>query len=352
MENPSPVIAYKVCGRKDEKHLLLKEENFLLVLMTGFQADMFAKFSALSCIDSTHKTNEYGYKLITLLVIDEFRKGQPVAWAITDVEDAQTYQEFFKSVKWRVPEAVIETLMTDDDTAIITACAVVYPEVNHLLCRAWQRKLHSLVTVDAHKAEMYKCLWMLMTEGDTKVFNESFLQYWESRQPRFTAYFKQNYASRVEKWALSYRHFEHKDTDTNMFVESFHNKLKTNPRYLNHNVNRRCDDLVEVLLLLEIDMFYDRKRIELFSSTTEVSYKLDGDRHSRGQFIPDSNVHHMGKGLEHGYSYTVKSVSSDHQYTVHMLASQCSYGNECIPHCTQGKCSYLCRHMISCTCYD
>ena len=40
-------------------------------------------------------------------------------------------------------------------------------------------------------------------------------------------------------------------------------------------------------------MFYDRKRIELFSSTTEVSYKLDGDRHSRGQFIPDSNVHHM-----------------------------------------------------------
>ena len=133
MENPSPVIAYKVCGRKDEKHLLLKEENFLLVLMTEFQADMFAKFSALSCIDSTHKTNEYGYKLITLLVIDEFRKGsvlsckctctcmhefsplgQPVAWAITDVEDAQTYQEFFKAVKWRVPEAVIETLMTDD----------------------------------------------------------------------------------------------------------------------------------------------------------------------------------------------------------------------------------------------
>ena len=23
----------------------------------------------------------------------------------------------------------------------------------------------------------------------------------------------------TEKWALSYRHFEHKDTDTNMFVE-------------------------------------------------------------------------------------------------------------------------------------
>ena len=155
-----------------------------------------------------------------------------------------------------------------------------------------------------------------------------------------------------------------------MHFTQFPNKLKTNPRYLYHNVNRRCDNLVEVLLLLEMDMFYDRKHMELFSSTTEVSYKLDGDRHSREQ---ESNVHYMvltitttihihdctytcaytqGKGLEHGYSYTVKSVSSEHQYTGHVLASQCSHGEECIPHCIQGKCSYLCRHMISCTCHD
>ena len=40
--------------------------------------------------------------------------GQPVAWAITDVEDVQSYQEFFKAVKRRVPEANITILMTDD----------------------------------------------------------------------------------------------------------------------------------------------------------------------------------------------------------------------------------------------
>ena len=68
---------------------------------------------------------------------------------------------------------------------------------------------------------------------------------------------------------------------------SFHNKLKTNPRCLNHNINQRCDDLIEVLLLLEKDMFYDRKRMELFSSATEASYKIDTDRHIRGEAIPD-----------------------------------------------------------------
>jgi hypothetical protein len=75
MEEPCPVIAYKPCGKKNEKYPLLREENFLIVLMTDFQADMFSQWSKMACVDSTHKTNDYGYKLITLLVIDEFRKG-------------------------------------------------------------------------------------------------------------------------------------------------------------------------------------------------------------------------------------------------------------------------------------
>ena len=47
---------------------------------------------------------------------------------------------------------------------------------------------------------------------------------------------------------------------------SFHNKLKTNPRYLNHRANRRCDDLIEVLLNIKEDMFFERMRKE------DVSY--------------------------------------------------------------------------------
>ena len=72
------MIAYKPCGKKDENYPLLKDENFLIVLMTDFQAVMFSECSTMACADSTHKTNEYGYKLITLLVIDEFRKDKEV----------------------------------------------------------------------------------------------------------------------------------------------------------------------------------------------------------------------------------------------------------------------------------
>jgi hypothetical protein len=75
LENPSPIVAYKPRGSIELKYPLLTEENLFLVIMTEFQVSMYAQFSSFVCVDSTHKTNEYGYKLITLMVIDEFRKG-------------------------------------------------------------------------------------------------------------------------------------------------------------------------------------------------------------------------------------------------------------------------------------
>ena len=38
-------------------------------------------------------------------------------------------------------------------------------------------------------------------------------------------------------------------------------------------------------------MFYERKRKEVLSSTTEASRKIEGDRHTKGQNIVDSKVH-------------------------------------------------------------
>ena len=73
LEDPSPIIAYKPVGTKTEQ---LQESSFLLALMTEFQATMLRKFPGLVCVDSTHKTNEYGYKLVTFLVADEFKNGK------------------------------------------------------------------------------------------------------------------------------------------------------------------------------------------------------------------------------------------------------------------------------------
>ena len=75
-EKESVLIAYKPQGRKDEAYPSLGEESFLLGIMTPFQATMFEKHSQrVVCIDSTHKTNPYGFKLVTVVVPDEFKNG-------------------------------------------------------------------------------------------------------------------------------------------------------------------------------------------------------------------------------------------------------------------------------------
>ena len=73
-----------------------------------------------------------------------------MAWAITDVEDVQTYHEFFTAVKNRVPDANVTVLMTDDGKGgcvpkislpfqilqfLQHALQYSYPGVNYLLCR-------------------------------------------------------------------------------------------------------------------------------------------------------------------------------------------------------------------------
>lgn len=75
-EEDSPIIAYKSQGKVDDKYPGLSEDSFLLVIMTKFQASMFQKHShKIVCVDSTHKTNPYGFKLVTVVVPDEFKNG-------------------------------------------------------------------------------------------------------------------------------------------------------------------------------------------------------------------------------------------------------------------------------------
>ena len=78
----NPVLAFKVQGRKDDKFPSLPDDAFLLAIQTEFQRDMFQKFgSRIFCIDSTHGTNAYRYKLITCVVPDHYGHGKKMGVA-------------------------------------------------------------------------------------------------------------------------------------------------------------------------------------------------------------------------------------------------------------------------------
>ena len=82
---------------------------------------------------------------------------------------------------------------------------------------------------------------MLETEIDRVQFHttmDQFVSYWKNKEPDFVKYFTEQYLCRAgnivyflfisirlmvvvraEKWARCYRHFDHADTDTNMYLE-------------------------------------------------------------------------------------------------------------------------------------
>jgi len=50
--------------------------------------------------------------------------------------------------------------------------------------------------------------------------------------------------------------------------------------------------------------------------------------------------------------YAVKSSDEKSEYAVSIISETCKLEQECVPHCIDNPCGFLCRHMVKCTCYD
>jgi hypothetical protein len=113
-ESYNPILCYKRQGILDPDIPQLPADGFVVAFQTKFQKDLYEMFaSTIVCIDSTHKTNSHNFKLITVVVPDEYG-GQPVAWCIADREDIPLMSLFLGKLHERSPTAEVKTIMTDD----------------------------------------------------------------------------------------------------------------------------------------------------------------------------------------------------------------------------------------------
>ena len=72
----NPVLLYKQQNTDVQDYPTIQTSTFLLAIQTKFQQELYKAFSStILCLDSTHGTNEYGFKLITLLVADDYHNG-------------------------------------------------------------------------------------------------------------------------------------------------------------------------------------------------------------------------------------------------------------------------------------
>ena len=91
--------------------------DFVIRIMTKFQRDTLTRCLPLNryvVIDATHSTTKYGFKLITLMVLDESNTGVPVAHCISDKEDTNALYIFFRKIREKYGHIIVEYVLTDD----------------------------------------------------------------------------------------------------------------------------------------------------------------------------------------------------------------------------------------------
>ena len=72
----NPILLYKRQHDSNPSYSSLPKESFVFAMQTEFQ-DCYQQYATkILCVDATHGTNAYGFKLITVMVADEFGQGE------------------------------------------------------------------------------------------------------------------------------------------------------------------------------------------------------------------------------------------------------------------------------------
>ncbi|XP_055935218.1 uncharacterized protein LOC129965398 [Argiope bruennichi] len=261
IEKDNPVLFYK---RQDDAHPTIQNKDFMLVLMTHFQKSIFYRLGAdRICVDSTHSISNYNFELVTVLVIDEYEEGIPVAFCISSSVNTVILTHFFQCIKTTMSTSIIPKIFMSDDAVMFkNAWVSVFGPCDHyLLCawhvdRAWRKKLNSVKK--EIREDIYKTLKTLMYELDENNFKNMLSSFCEMlnediNTKEFYEYFFNNYHSRCEMWAYCFR--KGAKINTNMHIENFHRSLKH--IYLEGKKTKRVDKVIFELIRLVNDKNFD-----------------------------------------------------------------------------------------------
>ena len=262
---------------------------------------MAQKFAAKGiAIDATHGTTSYDFLLTTIMVIDEFGQGFPVAWCLFNHEDFTHMCIFYRYIKQNCGTLCPTWIMSDTAGQFYNAwVGIMGGKPSRLLCtwhvdRAWQEELRSKVKDLMVAAEIYKMLRTVLQETDNVLFQDYFnqlLRKLPSLNPDFNAYFLKEWAEKKEMWVYRYR--KGMGINTNIVVEAFHRVFKYN--YLKGKVNKRVDKCLINLLKFVRDKLFQRF-VKLTKGRSCNKIKVINDRHSRAMKLSVESVEDVEEG--------------------------------------------------------
>ncbi len=311
--NYSPVLLYKGQGQEGAN---LQERDFVLGIQTQQQGKMLKTFGndRVVCIDATHGTNGYDFSLITIIVVDEFGEGYPVAWCLSNRTDFPLLASLFEAIKNRIGVIMPNWIMTDDADQFYSAWIEVFGRgPKKLLCtwhvdRAWRGHLNSVRDRELAQS-VYQNLRVLLEETNVAQFESLLMEtrkqlYSSTTTEDFFKYFETYYVR--DQWALCYRKFSH--INTNMYVEAFHRVIKY--LYLKGKTNKRIDKCILVLMKYERDKIFERvSKLEKGKISGRIALIMK--RHTTSKSISKQHINQVNDA-----TWTITSEDFKQEYTV------------------------------------
>lgn len=349
----NPVLFHKLQGQEysDEEDLNLTNDDFMVILQSHFQKTLAQKFAHKGvCCDATHGTTAYDFKLTTLLVIDEFGEGVPVAWCLSTHEDFTHMCVFFKMIKRTCGPLQPRWFMSDIAPQFYNAWVAINGNIpQHLYCtwhvdKAWREELRKKVGDLEMESQVYKMLRTILEQPDEKTFDDHSKIMIEKtseneKTTEFLRYYTHDWLPKRRHWA--YYHRAGLGINTNMFVEAFHRVFKYN--YLNGKHNKRVDVCLLQLVKFARDMAFKRA-IKLLKHKDSYRLKEIKKRHQKSLELPLTNVTVTGEN-----AWNVKSATcGNNTYNVSCAAESCPYEN-CQERCIECN---VCVHQFDCNCPD
>ena len=134
---------------------------------------MLLKFgSEVVCMDSTHGTNVYDFYLVTILDLDDYGEGVPVAWLITNHEDTSAVRQFLLKVREKCGDIDTKFFMRNDTDNFYNGWKGVFSvsKTKKLICawhvdKSWRSGMQQHVKTSSKQAEVYHHLRVLLQEG-------------------------------------------------------------------------------------------------------------------------------------------------------------------------------------------
>ena len=110
----NPILIFDNRGEEQDNCDDLAKNDLFLAIQIEYQHEMMIKYGEeVACMDYTHGSNMYDFTLITVLVIDDYREGIPIAWALSNRVKKALLTQFWKPLKANVGDLRTSVFMSD-----------------------------------------------------------------------------------------------------------------------------------------------------------------------------------------------------------------------------------------------